>query len=636
MAGDNLTLTLKVNDQGSVVLDSFTKKAQKAADEVSKMSKAMEIVSVNAFINIAQQAYSSANKLYDFGKSIAQTGNDIERMSRTFNMSTTDFQKWSYAAKMADTDVEGFGQGFKFLTRAMSEALQGSGDATKAFNALGISLKDSSGRTKDQQTVLMEVIGALEKYADGVNRDALMLALFGRGWMSLKPLIDQGTATIKDNMDQAEKLGTVLGRDLTRALSESEEVYKRWEMTWRASKTQFWTPFVEQITGMLDRIMALKRAWSEGGIKGLYQDILAAQQEEGVRALPPAAWVSDWVAQYQPTTKKKPEAPVLPAKTVDAVKEIESAWEAVVKQAEEQGEVAIARQELMERGWTKEAELITQVKSELANFERQTNEWGTITVARQEEIESGWNRLRDRESETRKMLTEYARTFGDTALEQKVRLEELNAETEKFARLGVGQDAIDKYTKAVKFSFNETGKFAEDAVGQMVNIWSSSFSAMRRSQESFSDWFKGIWLDMADYAIGQITRVLMKQALMGSFEKVGGAWSGGIGGGLIGIVGSLFGAQEGFSGWVNKPTPFLVGEGGEREFVNIMPESKMGEKSKAAGAPTYVEYNQVHVYAADAKSFEDALNRNAGSIIKIIKRSARLGGEFKDLVRSVI
>lgn len=36
-------------------------------------------------------------------------------------------------------------------------------------------------------------------------------------------------------------------------------------------------------------------------------------------------------------------------------------------------------------------------------------------------------------------------------------------------------------------------------------------------------------------------------------------------------------AASGYSGWINGPTPFLVGEGGEPEFVSITPRSKMGE-----------------------------------------------------------
>ncbi len=346
-----LTLTLKVDDQGTVVLDKFTKAIQKAGEDVSKMSSAMQVVSVAALINIGKEAVNAANKVYEFTRSIATAGNDIQRMSRVFNMSTDDLQKWSFAAKMADVDIEGFGQGFKFLTRSMSEALQGTGDAYKAFNLLGISLKDTTGKTKDQQTVMMEVIGALEKYADGVNRDAAMLAIFGRGWMSVKPLIDQGTKTIEENSRKAEQLGTILGKDLIKALSESEDRYKEWEMVWKASKISFWEPMVDVFTRLLSRILELKAALREGGIKGLWEEI-GRREEESLEEQRwryyggASEWTKEWVSQYKPETKAKKQLGVIggPYAGPEA-KNVLSGWDAVVQKNEELWEIYRANNE---------------------------------------------------------------------------------------------------------------------------------------------------------------------------------------------------------------------------------------------------------------------------------------------------
>jgi len=250
MAG--ITLTIDVDDKGTVKVKQFADEAKRAMKEMTDGPKAAQgplaslqegWIGLTAKVAIGTAAFYAAKRMiYDTSKEIASAGNDIARMSRTFNMSTDDLQKWSFAARMADVDIEGFGQGFKFLTRSMGEALQGSGDAAKAFNLLGINLKDTTDKTKDQQTVLMEIIGSFEKYADGVNRDALMLAVFGRGWMSLKPLIDQGTKAIEENKKEAERLNAILGKDTIRVLSESEDAFKKWEMVWKVAKAETFQP----------------------------------------------------------------------------------------------------------------------------------------------------------------------------------------------------------------------------------------------------------------------------------------------------------------------------------------------------------------------------------------------------------
>jgi len=137
----------------------------------------------------------------------------------------------------------------------------------------------------------------------------------------------------------------------------------------------------------------------------------------------------------------------------------------------------------------------------------------------------------------------------------------------------------------------------ENALKGVADVWSSNFSQLRRSGEDFSDWFKKSWLDMADYAIGQIQKMAMNYALWGnvSGETGGtsffGTSSSGYGGILGGIL-SLFKLQEGGQFWVNRRTLLEVGEGGEREFVSVVPESKMAGKGSG---DVYVIQNYVQV-----------------------------------------
>ena len=190
----------------------------------------------------------------------------------------------------------------------------------------------------------------------------------------------------------------------------------------------------------------------------------------------------------------------------------------------------------------------------------------------------------------------------------------------------------------------EYAKNAEDQArvmerlgGDITSIWTSHFSAMRKSNESFAEGFKNIWLDMADYAIQQMERMALNYALFGSASgKSGGTSffgtsSGGYGG-LIGGALSLFSLKEGGQlpgqfipikafqggGYVDRPTLGLIGEGGEREW--IVPESKMDRRPEGGGDTTIIN---MFIEATDVDSFE---RKYGGSITKIIHRNKKSAG----------
>jgi len=466
-------IILEVDDKGTVKVKKFTDETKKAFDETKKGAEQAKgpldslresWIGVTAQIGIIiGTLYAAKRLIYDTGKEIASAGNEIQRMARNLNMSTDDFQRWSYVARMADIDVQEFGASFKFLTRAISEAIQGSGDSAKAFNILGITLKDNTGKTKDQQTVLVETIGALEKYADGVNRDALMLAIFGRAFMSVKPLIDQGTKAIEENKKEAERLSLILGKDVIKSLSESEDAFKKWESVWKASKIEFWTPMVKTFTDLLETILKIKGALSgkwewtpdEEGAEKLYQYLKKIGQlppsgergkweeqfkmlEEGPTVAP--AWVKEWVAGWNPPKTTKPEAPGIakPEKlTSDEIKEMVDVYEELNRKASEFGEIYMAQAELVERGWSKEKDIVALVREELERLEREANEWGEGMVARQELIEAGWKKAAEELKKSGQTLDEMGKTFGNTLISNMVALTSATEDWgEKFKSVG--------------------------------------------------------------------------------------------------------------------------------------------------------------------------------------------------------
>jgi uncharacterized protein YukE len=605
-------------DQFGNAIKRSADESKKAFDEMKKGPEAIKgpLVSlgegwlaITAKVAVATAAFYAAKRMiYDTAREIASAGNDIQRMSRTLNMSTDDFQKWSYVAKIADIDMGGFGEAIKSLTRSMSEALQGSGDAAKAFNILGINLKDTTGKTKDQQTVMMETIGALEKYGDGVNRDALMLAIFVRGWMSIKPLIDQGTKAIEENRREAERWNLILGKDIIKSLSESEDSFKRWSMTWKITKMEVLEPFVVILGSILERTLALKKAWSEGGISGVYREVLAGQEEARIEHLSSAAWTKEWVAGWKPpATKSKPEAPGLPTgkSESDTVKEIQAAIDGVLAAEELRGQIAIAQHELAEGGWSKEKDIVEQVRDEIANLDRVTNEWGEVTLGRQELVEAGWAAVAKAEEDEIHELLEL----------RKLEWEDWKKENWKVSQMEIVWDSL----------------------GQNISdVWAQNVTNIVKGAENAREALRNIFTGMADAFISAVAKMIMQWLLFETITSDGKTnqkfLSSGSGiGAIIGVIGKAVGLQEGGQFWVNRPTPLLVGEGGQREFVSVTPESKMGGAAKG----TIINHNETFylVQAVDQESVSNLLRRSGATIIKIAGDDIRSFGMLRNAVK---
>jgi hypothetical protein len=70
-----------------------------------------------------------------------------------------------------------------------------------------------------------------------------------------------------------------------------------------------------------------------------------------------------------------------------------------------------------------------------------------------------------------------------------------------------------------------------------------------------------------------------------------------------------------------------VGEGGQREFVTVTPESKMGKM----GGNTIIHYHQHNWNCMDLQTARDFVRRNPSPFLEIIQEDADEGGPMRHL-----
>jgi len=154
---------------------------------------------------------------------------DINTLAATTGLSTEQIQKFQYASDLIDVSLETMAGSMSRMIRNMGTAQRGTGDAAKAFQALGVSITDSNGELRDSETVFNEVISALSAMENETQRDAYAMQIFGRSARELNPLIEGGVEVLKQLGDEASKAGLILSQealDHLNAFNDSIDILK--------------------------------------------------------------------------------------------------------------------------------------------------------------------------------------------------------------------------------------------------------------------------------------------------------------------------------------------------------------------------------------------------------------------------
>lgn len=264
MAKD-LTLKFKVTDEGTIVLDRISQKISNIGKSTQQMSGALSLIKWDAIVNLGTRAIQAGEQVYDFAKKIAESAMQIQRQAEIAGMSTEQMQLWSFAAKMADVDGETLAKGFKLLSRNMMEASQGTGNAAEAFEAMGIQVKDEVGGLKSFDVIMKELMDKFAGWADGPEKIALALRIFGRSGEALIPLLNKGSAGFDEFAAAAKKMGIILGMDVIEAGTRAEDTFKRIGAQIEAGKLRL-APFTEGFAGMIESMLEKMnelKGWAE-------------------------------------------------------------------------------------------------------------------------------------------------------------------------------------------------------------------------------------------------------------------------------------------------------------------------------------------------------------------------------------
>jgi hypothetical protein len=166
------------------------------------------------------------------GKAALFTGNMAEKlmvMSKSTGMSIEKISALNYAAKVLDVDINVLGVALKFLSKNLYAAATEGGEIRKVFDNLGVSVSDLTQISSDEK--LAKLADAFSNIDNPVERAAMALKIFGRNGTAMLPFLLEGSARIRNIMNEAAEFGIVLStKDVEAAAQFKDQLDKLWEV----------------------------------------------------------------------------------------------------------------------------------------------------------------------------------------------------------------------------------------------------------------------------------------------------------------------------------------------------------------------------------------------------------------------
>lgn len=180
----------------------------------------------------------------------------IDKGSAKVGISKQAYQEWSYVLGQNGMDISKMEVGMKTLVAAMDGAAAGTESAIEKFDALGLSVYDSNGKLKDQETMMSEAIYALANMENGTEKARLATELFGKSGVEMMPMLNGGAEGIADLTQRAHELGLVMSDEAVTAGVVLGDTMDDVKQTFGALGNQLGVGFMPIIQSILDLILA--------------------------------------------------------------------------------------------------------------------------------------------------------------------------------------------------------------------------------------------------------------------------------------------------------------------------------------------------------------------------------------------
>ena len=248
---------------------------------------AVASVAMAGLAALATAIVKAEGKLLDLTKAQAEAADELATLSAKTGIATDALQQYAYAADFVDVSVDTITAAQTKLIQAMDNARDGTEKNVEAFARLGIEYQNADGTLRDSETVFWEAIDALGRMQSGADRDAAAMDLLGKSAQDLNPLIEAGSARMRELAEEAEAVGYVLSEKDVAALTEMDDAQKRLQKSNEALQKQIAAQFAPHATEAFETLTKVTGNLGDALVKSGVVDAFGYILESAVGLIAP-------------------------------------------------------------------------------------------------------------------------------------------------------------------------------------------------------------------------------------------------------------------------------------------------------------------------------------------------------------
>lgn len=181
---ENKTL-LTAEDKATAVFKQFQRSLSDSSSEVDKLRNAA--IGLGSVLTLGVGVAAVANGVAGLAKFRAE----LERVSVVTGTTVENLSVIGQAAKLTNTDMGTVQAALVKLTKGLSASNAETKDTARALEYLGVKGRDAAGNLRDPGVVMQEVAKMMGTLADGSNKTAIAMALFGKSGAEMLPVLKE-------------------------------------------------------------------------------------------------------------------------------------------------------------------------------------------------------------------------------------------------------------------------------------------------------------------------------------------------------------------------------------------------------------------------------------------------------------
>jgi hypothetical protein len=156
-------------------------------------------------------------------------GEELQQLGRRMRAPTDEIGALSFAVRQAGGEVGDIAIAYRALSRALTEASDTGSAANRTLvGGLGYTRAELERlKSLAPHEAILAVGASLEQFADGAEKAAAGQQLFGRGYLSLLTLLQEGPEEIRRNIDIAREYGATMEQSVADAADRAGDSFER-------------------------------------------------------------------------------------------------------------------------------------------------------------------------------------------------------------------------------------------------------------------------------------------------------------------------------------------------------------------------------------------------------------------------